>query len=171
MKTLAGWLAVLTLSLTPVWAAEGLPVAFVDVGKVINDSKTGKQHNAELEKLFKEKQGAIQKEEQKLQQLQQDFEKNQMLLTDAQKQEKQKAFQAKVEAYQKLRNDAQQAVNQRRGELTNKMVGEIKLVVADVAKEAKVAFVIEVPEQAVLYAEPAVNLTTKVLQRYDAKTK
>jgi outer membrane protein len=124
-----------------------------------------------LEKLFKEKQGAIQKEEQKLQQLQQDFEKNQMLLTDAQKQEKQKAFQAKVEAYQKLRNDAQQAVNQRRGELTNKMVGEIKLVVADVAKEAKVAFVIEVPEQAVLYAEPAVNLTTKVLQRYDAKTK
>lgn len=124
-----------------------------------------------MEKLFKEKQGAIQKEEQKLQQLQQDFEKNQMLLTDAQKQEKQKAFQAKVEAYQKLRNDAQQAVNQRRGELTNKMVGEIKLVVADVAKEAKVAFVIEVPEQAVLYAEPAVNLTTKVLQRYDAKTK
>jgi outer membrane protein len=171
MKTLAGWLTVLTLSLTPVWAAEGLPVAFVDVGKVISDSKAGKQHNAELEKLFKDKQGAIQKEEQKLQQLQQDFEKNQMLLTDAQKQEKQKAFQAKVEAYQKLRNDAQQAVNQRRGELTNKMVGEIKLVVADVAKEAKVAFVIEVPEQAVLYAEPAVNLTAKVLQRYDAKTK
>lgn len=152
-------------------AADIPAIGYVDMRKVMNESKVGKRNKADIEKLVKERQSVLQKEEQRLQGLQQDFQKNQMLLTDAQKQEKQKDFQGKVEAFQKMRNDAQQAVSQRDNELSSKAVAEIKLIVADLAKEQKLAFVFEMAEVAVLHAEPGMDLTPKVIEKYDAKAR
>lgn len=152
-------------------AADIPAIGYVDMRKVMNESKAGKRDTAVLEKLAKEKQAALQKEDQKLQALQQDFQKNAMILTDQQKQEKQKDFQGKVEAFKKMQADAQQDFGKRQAELTNKAIAEIKLLVVDLAREQKLAFVFEMAEIAVLHAEPGMDLTPKVIEKYDAKSK
>lgn len=169
LMTLAVVLAV--VGAAPAGAAEKGGVAYVDLPRVLRDSKAGQRNRTELEKLAKDKQGALQKEEEKLKALQQDFQKNQLLLTDQQKQQKQQEFQGKVEAFQKSQNEARQALGKRETELVNKAMTDIRAVAKDLAKEKNYAMIIFLPESAVLHVDETVDLTAKVLERYNAKTK
>jgi len=118
-------------------AAEKPTVGYVNLHKVLLESKVGKRNKADLDRLIKEKESTLAGEESKLQALQQAFQKDQLLMTDAQKLEKQKAFQEKAEAYQKMVGEAKQAVSKKDSEFANKSAAEIKAVVADVVDPAE----------------------------------
>ncbi|MBI3546055.1 MAG: OmpH family outer membrane protein [Gammaproteobacteria bacterium] len=150
------------------YAAESLAIGYVDLHKVLLESKVGKKNKAELDKLIKEKETAIGKEEEKLKAMQQAFEKDQMLLTDVQKKTKQKEFQEKAEAYQKMVNEAKQTVNQKDGEYAGKSIAEVKRIITEMTKEQKLNIVFEASESGLLYADPSMDLTQKVIERYDA---
>jgi len=152
-------------------AAEKPTVGYVNLHKVLLESKVGKRNKAELDKLIKEKESMISGEEAKLQAMQQAFQKEQLLMTDVQKQEKQKAFQEKAEAYQKMVGEAKQAVSKKDNEFASKSVADIKVVVADIAKEMKLHLVLDASAGSVLYAEEGMDLTQKVIEKYDAKAK
>jgi len=154
-----------------VCAAEKPAVGYVDMRQVFVESKIGKKNMADLDKLRKEKESVLAGEESKLQAMQQAFQKDQLLMTDAQKLEKQKAFQEKAEAYQKMVGEAKQVVSKKDNEYANKSVTDIKAVVADLAKEMKLHLVLDASGGSVLYAEEGMDLTQKVLEKYDAKAK
>jgi outer membrane protein len=154
----------------PTHADEPARLGYLDLRKVLVESKTGKQNKAELEKLIKQKQDQLKKDEQKLKDLQQAYEKEQLLLTDQQKKDKQKAFQEKVQAFQKLQGESEQEIRRKDGEYSQKAIVEIRKLVAELAKEKKLMMVFELTAQP-LYAEPGPDLTAEVLKRYDAKTK
>lgn len=172
MKMTTGLMALALLAGTlPALAAEKGGMAYVNLPKVMTESKAGQRNRAELEKLAKDKQGTLQKEEEKLKTLQQDFQKNQLLLTDQQKQQKQQEFQAKVEAFQKSQNEARQALGKREGELVNKAMTDIRAIAKDLAKEQNYAMIIFLPESAVLHVDDSIDVTAKIIERYNAKTK
>jgi outer membrane protein len=152
-------------------AAEKPTVGYVNLHKVLLESKVGKRNKTDLDKLIKEKESTLAGEESKLQAMQQAFQKDQLLMTDPQKLEKQKAFQEKAEAYQKMVGEAKQAVSKKDNEFASKSVAEIKAVIADLAKEMKLHLVLDASEGNVLYAEEGMDLTQKVIEKYDAKAK
>jgi outer membrane protein len=141
---------------------------YVDLRKVITESKTGKQGRAELEKLIKGRQEQLEKEAQKFRALQQDIEKNQLVMNEQQKKDKQKELQDKAQALQKLKAEADQEVAKKDAELTQKAYGELRAIVAELAKEQKLMMVFDKHAQP-LYAEPGPDLTDKVIQKYDAR--
>ena len=151
--------------------AEAPTIGYVDLRKLLVESKVGQKNKAELDKLIKEKEKALTGEEGKLQAIQQAFQKDQLLMTDEQKQTKQKEFQEKAEAYQKLVGEAKQAVGKKDNEFASQSLAEIKKIIAAVAKEMKLTLVLEVSESGLLYAADGMDLTQKVLERYDAKAK
>jgi outer membrane protein len=152
-------------------AEERLAVGYLDMRKVLLESKAGKKNQAELEKFVAERRTTMQKEEEKLKAQQESFEKEKLMLSDAQKQEKQKAFETRVRAYREMGAQAEKELNQKQAELTRKTLDEIKPVVAQVAQEEKLQLVIESTEVAVLYSQSYMNLTDKVMKKFDAKTK
>jgi outer membrane protein len=152
-------------------AADKPAIGYVNLHKVLLESKVGKRNKAELDKLIKEKESTITGEEAKLQAMQQAFQKEQLLMTDAQKLEKQKAFQEKAEAYQKMVGEAKQAVSKKDNEFASKSVADIKVIVANIAKEMKLNLVLDASAGSVLYAEEGMDLTQKVIEKYDAKAK
>lgn len=158
------------LSSTLVGAADKPAIGYVDMRTVLLESKAGKQHKTELEKIVKDKQAALKKEEDKLKSLQQTLEKEMLTLTDAQKQEKQRGFQEKVQTFQKGAQDAERDLRQKDSEYTNKAVEEIRKVIAEVAKEEKLSLVLGKTETSVLYAEDGMDLTAKVIQKFDSRT-
>lgn len=151
-------------------AADNYNVAYVDLQKVLLESKAGKKNKAELDKLIKEKETVLGKEENKLKALQQAFEKDQLLMTDAQKKAKQKEFQEKAEAYQKMVNEAKQIVGQKDKEYASKSISEVKGIISEMVKEMKLNMVFEASESGLLYADTNMDLTRKVIERYDAMT-
>lgn len=172
MKMKTGLIALaLLVGTLPAMAAEKGGMAYVNLPKVMTDSKAGQKNRAELEKLAKDKQGALQKDEEKLKKLQEDFQKNQLLLTDQQKQQKQQEFQTKVEAFQKAQNEARQALGKREGELVNKAMTDIRAIAKDLAKEKGYSMIIFLPESAVLHVDDSIDVTATVIERYNAKTK
>jgi len=153
----------------PVLAADSVKIGYVDLRAVVLESKSGKQHKAEMEKFVKDKQAALKKEEDKLKALQQTLEKEMLTLTDAQKQDKQRGFQEKVQVFQKSAQDAEREVRQRDTEYTNKALEEVRKVITEVAKEEKVGLMLGKTEMSVLYAEEGMDLTAKVIKKYDSR--
>jgi outer membrane protein len=151
----------------PAHAADSVKIGYVDLRAVVMESKTGKQRKADMEKLVKDKQAVFKKEEDKLKSLQQSLEKDAMTLTEAQKQEKQRSFQEKVQAYQKMTQDAERELRQKDAEQTNKSLEVIRDIISETAKEEKLGLVLGKTE--VLFAEDGMDLTPKVIQKYDSR--
>ena len=162
-------LAASLLISAPVLAADSVKIGYVDVRAVVLESKSGQQHKVEMEKFVKDKQAALKKEEEKLKSLQKILEKEMLTLTEAQKQDKQRGFQEKVQAFQKGAQDAEREVRQKDSEYTNKALAEVRKVITEVAKEEKVGLVLGKTEMSVLYAEDGMDLTAKVIKKYDSR--
>ncbi|MHB8623764.1 MAG: OmpH/Skp family outer membrane protein [Sulfuricaulis sp.] len=152
-------------------AAEAPTIGYVNLHTVLLESKVGKRNKAELGKLIQQKEGALAAEQSKLQAMQQAFQKDQLLMTDAQKQEKQSEFQTKAQAYQNMVNDAKDAVNKQDNAYASKSLADIKPIVAALAKEMKLSIVFNVNELGVIYSQDGMDLTQKVIERYNASSK
>jgi outer membrane protein len=152
-------------------AAESPSLGYVDLQRVLLESKVGKKNKAELDKLIKDRKAAIAQEESKLKAMQQAYQKDQLLLTAEQKEQKQKEFQTRVEAYQGMVKAAEQEVNGKDNEYTAKSLADIRAIVAQIAKERKLVMIFGTSDSGLLYAEPGLDLTQQVIQRYDAKMK
>jgi outer membrane protein len=153
-----------------VYAEDKPRIGYVDVRQVVMESAAGKQHKAAMEKAVKEKQGAISSEEKKLQSLKEAFDKDQLTLSEAQKRSKQRELQDRFQALQDMANDAQKELRQKDMDYTSQSVAAVKAIVGEVAKQEKVALVIEKTDMSVLYAEDGMDLTPKVLQKYNEKS-
>lgn len=151
-------------------AAEKLRIGYVDLRQVVVESKGGQQHKAEMEKAVKAKQEQISKEEEKLKALKDKFDKDQLAMSESQKQARQQELQEKFQALQKLANDAQGELRKKDMDYTNKSLGEVREIIGALAKEEDLALVFEKSELSVLYAEDGLDLTPKVLQKLDAKS-
>lgn len=160
-----------TFVLSGVAVAEKPAIGYVDMRQVMLESKIGKQNRAVIEKFVEDKKAGIAREESKLQSLQESYQKDQLLMTDAQRKEKRQEFEGKVEAYQKLVAESKQAINQKDAEFTSKTVAEIRDIVRDIAKEMKISLVMEAGEMGLMYADEGMDLTKMVIQKYDAKAK
>ena len=170
MKQQIMWCMVASLLIgAPVLAADSVKIGYVDVRAVVLESKSGKQHKTGMETFIKDKQAALKKEEDKLKSLQQTLEKEMLTLTEAQKQDKQRGFQEKVQAFQKSAQDAEREVRQKDTEYTNKALEEVRKLISEVAKEEKVGLVLGKTEMSVLYAEDGMDLTPKVIKKYDSR--
>lgn len=166
-------MAAVTAGLRPAPAEEVARIGYVDVRKVLNESDSGKRHKAEMERLIKQRQEQLGKEEQKLRELQQAYEKNKLTLTDAQKREKQKEFQDKLEAFRQHRSEAQQELNKKDNDFTRQAIADIRTIVRALAREEKLMLVFEKNELngiLVLYAQDGPDLTDKVLARFNARS-
>lgn len=144
-------------------------IGYVDMRQVLLESKIGKKKKAEFEKLVKEKESQLSKEEEKLKAMEQAFQKEQLLMTEEQKQAKRREYQEKSQTFQRMVRDAKEEVARKDSEFTAKAVGEVRAIVADLAKSMKLQLVLEASESGLLYADDALNLTPKVMERYDAK--
>lgn len=158
------------LALTAAHADAG-NIGYVDMRKVLTENKGGVKVKADLEKAVKARKDVLAKEEEKLKALQAAYEKDKLLLSEAQRQAKQKDFQQKLEAYQKQAAQAQRELSQKEREYTQKAVPEIRAIIRELAKEEKLTLVFEKNEIPALYAADGPDLTDKVLTRYNKSLK
>lgn len=152
------------------WAqADEVRIGYVDLRKVVTESKAGQRVKGEIEKTVKERRESLAHEEQQLKTLQQNYEKEKLLLSETQRQAKQKEFDEKLRAYQQSTAEAQREIERRETEFTRKALPQIRAIIRAVAKEQNLTLVFEKNEMPVLYAADGPDLTDKVIQRFDAK--
>jgi outer membrane protein len=162
-------LAFALLSLTaPVFAAA---VGRVDIQQVLLTINEGKRVRGELEKFFNEKQGELRKEEEKIQKMQEDYEKQAVALNDQAKMQRQRAIQQAIMELQEKTGEYQNQLRQREQTLKEPIIDRIRVIVEEVSKKANVDMTFEASTAPILYAKNKKDLTEDVIKEYDKRHK
>ena len=165
------------------YAQRGVKIAVVDLQAVLDSSVRGKSAKDSLRKLglelqeqIKSKRAFKEKREAELQQLRTEMRTQSPLLNEKARVAKQEAFRKKARELKRFIDDtnnfiedAMQEFREKEGVETRRLLVEVRKVVKEVGKQEGYILVLEGNESAalVLYAEKAIDITSKVIQRYD----
>ncbi len=164
-------------------AQKRLKVAVVDLQAVLDGSKKGKAAKSRLRELGRKLQEEIkskrqfkEERERELQKLREDIRSKVLVLNPQAQEEQEQAFRKKVRELKRFIDDTNNFIEDATAEFrerevreTRRLLREIRDVVQAMGKEGKYHLVLEGNASAavVLYFDSTVDLTKKVVARYD----
>ena len=174
---------VVCLSLAGQVQAQQLKVGVVDLQTVLDTSVRGKAAKDRLKGLsfqlqeeIKTKRGLKEQREQDLQKLRSEIRSQGLVLSEQARIAKAEAFRKKVREWKRFINDtnrfiedATQEFREKEARETQRLIVEIRDVVREIGKQGGYSLILESNESTsiVLYYSQAINLTQKIVQRYD----
>lgn len=162
------------LAAAPVEAGDVAPLrkmALVDVQRCILETNEGRAAKTDLEKTFAKGQARLDKKAKDLEKRYKDLQAKAAMLSDrelARRQEEILRAQAELE---QLSMELQEEVMQKEALLTEKIYKNVAAIVQQIALEEELQVVLVRSEMTVIYANPKLDLTNRVIVRYDKKHK
>lgn len=144
-----------------------LKIGYVDLQKALNESEGGKKAKNELEGVIKSKQVLIDEKGKDIERLKEELGKQSSVLSADALKSKQNELDRKMRDYQRYVQDAQDEVKKKEFELTKEILLELKGIVDDIGKNEKYLIILEKAEGVVLYADTAIDITERVIKRYN----
>ena len=164
---------VTSVSLAPTTVRAGVTelhrVAVLDVQRVIMETKQGRKAKEDLEKTFAKSQARLENKEKDLAKQVEDLRAKAPMLSPerlAQRQEELGRGQAELE---RLSAELQQEIMQKEALLTEKIYKNVTAIVKQIALEEKLQVVLVRGDMTVLYANPKLDVTNRVIVAYDKK--
>ena len=158
-------------------------IAVVDLQAVLDNSVRGKAAKDRLKKLgfelqeqIKSKRAFKEEREQELQKLRTEMRTQSPLLNEKARVAKQEAFRKKARELKRFIDDtnnfiedAMQEFREKEAVETRRLLVEVRKIVQEVGEQEGYTLVLEGNESAaiVLYAEKSIEITPKIIQRYD----
>ena len=144
-------------------------IGVINLQKVLNSIKEGKDVNDKLKKSFDEKKSTLTKEEDKIKKAQEEYMKQSALLSADAKRKKESELQQNIIALQKKTMDYQKEISDMEAKLKKPILDKVKEIVESASEENKVDFTVEVSTSPVVYAKNKKDITDSVISAYDKK--
>ncbi|MBI2519415.1 MAG: OmpH family outer membrane protein [Bdellovibrio sp.] len=160
-------LFVCVMGLQTAWAE--VSVGKVDIQKVLITVKQGQDVREKLKKNFDGKQEVIKKEEDAIRKLQEDYQKQQLVMNDKARVEKEKEIQDKIMALQQKTMGYQKEIQQMEQTLKRPILEKLRDVIADISKKESVDVTFEASTAPVVYAKNEKDLTDAVITEYNKR--
>lgn len=148
-------------------ADDGIKIAYVDLKVILNESDAGKKAKAELESLIKTKQAAIDEKGKSIEKLKGEFEKQASVLSPEAKKSKEEEIERLLRDYQRLVQDSQGELKKREDKYTESIIREIRDIIDKIGKEEGYSLILENVEGIILYSKKDLDITEKVIKRYN----
>lgn len=142
-------------------------LAVVDVQRCLLETKEGKRAKTDLEKTFAKGQAKIEKKAGDLQKRMEDLQAKQAMLSESELRKRQEELMRGQAELEQLSYELQQDVAQKEELLTEKIYKNVAAIVKQVALEEKLQIVLVRSDMTVLYVDPRLDLTNRVIVRYD----
>ena len=160
-------LAWVALASTAAWA-QSVTIAVVDFQSALNQVQEGTAVKAKLDSLYKEKKGAIDQMETQLKTMQEEYQKQSLILSDAARQQKEAEMQQAQMVYQQTYMQSEQEMNDTYNELMAGLISKMRTIAEQIGKEKGYTLILEATEGGVVYNGGAVDITSELVKRYDA---
>lgn len=160
---------ILCMSLISFNAMAQVTIGLINLQKVLNTIKEGKDVNDKLKKSFDDKKNILTKEEDKIKKAQEEYMKQAALLSAEAKRKKEAELQQTIIALQKKTMDFQKEISELEATMKKPILDKVKDIVENVSQESKVDFTVEVSTSPVVYAKNKTDLTELVISAYDKK--
>jgi len=175
MRSLRILVATLALCASPVIvpvlespAQAEVKIAVVDFQSAINQVKDGIAAKGRLEGMFSAKKQAIDDMEKKLQSMQDDYQKQSMVLSDSARAAKEQEIMQLQNQYQQTYMQSQQDMQDAYAKEMDGLIGKMRVIVEGIGKERGYTLVLEATEGGVVYSADTIDITSEVVKRYDA---
>ncbi len=146
-------------------------LAVVDVQRVILETSQGKRAKKDLERAFTKNSAKLEKKAKDLQQQLQDLQAKAAMLSEAELMGRQQELMRKDAELQELYAKYQEELANKEALLTEKIYKNVAQIVKQMALEDSIQVVLVRSSSTVLYANPKLDLTNKVIVTYDKKHK
>ncbi len=158
-------------SAAPATAVAAVPklekVAIVDVQRCLMETKEGRAAKKDLEKTFTKGQAKLDGKAKKLDAKIRDLQAKAAMLSEKELQKRGAELQRSQAELQQLAVELQEEVANKEALLTEKIYNKVSGIVKQIALEEGVQVVLVRSELTVLYAAPKLDLTNRVIVRYD----
>lgn len=150
------------------FAADITPnIGWVDIQKALQTVEAGRKAKKSFEQEVSKAREDLQKQDSALKEEQEALQKQAMMLSEKVKRDKMQEFQKKVFEFQQKFQQTQATMQKREQELTMPIIGELVKIVEDVSREDGLSYVLEKSQSSLVYAKPDLDLTDKVIARYN----
>jgi outer membrane protein len=171
---LAGSLAVGASFAPTAKAADVAPlkrVAIVNVQRCILETTEGKRAKQDLEKTFAKGQARLDRKAKALEKRMRDLQAKAAMLSQSELMKRQEDILRAQGELEQLGMDLQEEVMQKEALLTEKIYNKVASIVKQIALEEDLQVVLVRSEMTVLWANPKLDVTNRVIVRYDKKHK
>ena len=164
-------LALLASLILPTHAFAADSVGYVDMQRVIEQSKLGQRLQEQLREEFEPRGQALAQEEQEIRQRQQTLERDGPLMSADQVSKEEAEIDTRIKAYQEKATALQQEIMKVQQEKGREIIVPAKDSINAIAKKKKVGMVIEPGMSGLLYVDETLDLTSDVIKHLDDTTK
>jgi len=147
--------------------AEAVKIGLVDLQKVLVESKKGREPLAKLKADMDAKNRDLDAQEKKIRQMVADLEKQQSVLSEAARKDKEKAIQKAKVDLNRTAEDLNREFGERERDVRQRLVREVTTVVQDYGKKNGYVLIIEVRAAGVMYSSEGADISKEIIAAYD----
>lgn len=151
--------------------ANALVLGKVDIQKVLLTVKQGQKVRDDLKKEFDKKQAELQKEETAIRKMQEDYQKQGVVMNDKAKEKKEQEIQERIIQLQQKSMAYQKEIQEMENKLKKPILDRVKEIIDVVSKDAGVDLTYESSTAPIVYAKSEKDLTDEIVKAYDKKFK
>jgi outer membrane protein len=166
-KFFASALTVLLVLAGSVWAADVAKIGVVDGQRVLETSTAGQAARAQIKESYQRMEEDMKKRGAEFEELKKQFERNAMVMSQEKREDSQREMQIKQMDLQQLGKKYSGDLKELEQKLTDRIQKDVLKLVAEIGKEEGYLLIVSKP--AVLYNPTAIDLTDKLIQKYNAK--
>jgi len=165
MKKMLGiMLTMLVLATVPAMAAD-VKIGVIDLQQALNSTQEGKAAKDRIKRKVDNFQKTMESRQAELKKLNDDFEKQKMVLSADARAAKEREYQQKVRAFQLFAKDAQEELQQEDAKATRNILEGLSKIVKEIGDKGGYTVIVE--KNSLLYASNGIDLTNQVIQAYD----
>ncbi len=161
----------LSVLLSIAWAGAEEPapakIGYVHAQRILEETKAGKKIRRALDNLAKEKRAKLEALKDKILKMDEELVKKQLVLsldTKAKLEEDIRHKQLELKRYQE---DSLMVLKRFEKEALTKINAAAMRIIKKIGEEEKYTLILEVRESNILYADPQIDITDKVIEAYD----
>ena len=150
-------------------AQEPVKLAYVDMQKALNESKSGKKALGELQKLMEERKTGLQRQKENIEKKKDELDKQGLLLNEETRKSRENEIRSLERDYSRTLSDLKEEFGRRESEFTDGIRKDLLKVIEKIGKEGAYTLVLERQYSAILYAPATIDLTEMLIKRYDTE--
>jgi outer membrane protein len=146
-------------------------VGTVDIQRAINECVGGKEAKRALSQEIEQFERLAAEKQKELQDLQESFEKQGIMLTPDARRMKEMDLQTKLRGFQRWEEDRRNEISQKRLDMEKTISIGLLKVIQKIATDESYTLVLEKNETILLFSSQAMDMTDRVIKAHDAQKK
>ena len=164
LMAVAGLLAISA----PLSAQAALKIGYIDTRRVIQEAPGAADARTTMEREMQTFQTQLNAMEDSLKAMYTDYQQKSLTMSADAKQKREQEITQKNQTFQQRAQELQQQAQRRQQELMAPIMEKVEQIIGDVRKAEGFAIVFDIASEAIVSADPALDLTQKVIDRLKA---